>query len=330
MSFKIGDIEIKNRFILAPMAGVCNIPFRVLCKEYGAGLIYAEMVSDKALVHGNQKTFKMIDVVEEERPLSMQIFGADVESMVKAAKIVEENSNCDIIDINMGCPVPKVAKRAQAGSALLKDVDKVYEIVKAVVEAVSLPVTVKIRAGWDDNSINAVEVAKACESAGCKAIAVHGRTRAQMYEGKADLDIIRQVKEAVSVPVIGNGDVVDIESAKKMFEVTGVDAIMIGRGTLGNPFIFEDLNAYFNDGVIIEKRDIEYVKNVILRHMDALIELKGDKIAILEMRSHLAWYLKGYKDSKFVRRNISRINTKEDILNAIDEYILHLEKNYSN
>ncbi len=325
MAFMIGNLEIKNKFILAPMAGVCNIPFRVLCKEYGAGLVCAEMVSDKALVHGNQKTFRMIDVVEEERPLSMQIFGADIDSMVKAAKIVEEHSNCDIIDINMGCPVPKVAKKAQAGSALLKDVNKVYEVVKAVVDAVSLPVTVKIRSGWDDHSINAVEVAKMCEKAGCKAIAVHGRTRAQMYEGKADLDIIRQVKEAVNIPVIGNGDVMDIESARRMFEVTGVDAIMIGRGTLGNPFIFEDLNAYFNDGVVLEKRDIEYVKDVILRHLDELIKLKGEKVAVLEMRSHLAWYLKGYKDSKFVKRNILQITSKEDIVNILDEYIKHLK-----
>ena len=234
--FYIGNVKIDNRIVLAPMAGVCNSAFRKIIKEMGCGLLYAEMVSDKALVYNSKKTIDMLYMEESERPIAQQIFGSDVETFVKAAKFVCEKMKPDIIDINMGCPVPKVAVRAQAGSALLKDPLKIKEIVKAVVEAVSVPVTVKIRSGWDSDSINAVEVARICEEAGASAITIHGRTRSQGYSGKVDLDIIKKVKEAVNIPVIGNGDIVDIESAKKMFEYTLVDAIMIGRGCLGNPW----------------------------------------------------------------------------------------------
>ena len=230
MKWKIGNVEIDNKIVLAPMAGICNSAFRRICKEMGCGLIYAEMVSDKAITYNNQKTIDMLYMTEEERPIVQQIFGSDKESFVVAAKYIYENMKPDIIDINMGCPVPKVAVRAQAGSALLKDPDKIYEIVKAVVEAVPIPVTVKIRSGWDSNNINAVEVAKTVERAGASAICVHPRTRSQGYSGKADWNIIKAVKDNVSIPVIGNGDVKTPEDVVNMLNTTGCDAVMIGRG----------------------------------------------------------------------------------------------------
>ena len=232
--FKIREIELKNNVVLAPMAGICNSAFRKIIKEMGCGLIYAEMVSDKALVYNSKKTFDMLYVEDVERPIAQQIFGSDVETFVEAAKLIYEKMKPDIIDINMGCPVPKVAVKSQAGSALLKNPEKIKEIVSAVVKSVPVPVTVKIRSGWDSNSINAVEVAKICEEAGASAITVHPRTRSQGYSGKADVEIIKQVKENVSIPVIGNGDIIDIESAKRMLEYTKCDAIMIGRGALGS------------------------------------------------------------------------------------------------
>ena len=232
MEWKIGNITIKNQVVLAPMAGISNSAYRRICKEMGCGLVYAEMVSDKAIMYGNQKTLDMLKMTDEERPLAQQIFGTDVDSFVKAAIYVYENMHPDIIDINMGCPVPKVALRAQAGSALLKNPDKIFEIVKAVVEAVPIPVTVKIRSGWDYEHINAVEVAKIIEKAGASAICVHPRTRSQGYSGKADWNIIRQVKESVLIPVIGNGDIKTPMDAKRMLSETHCDAIMIGRGVL--------------------------------------------------------------------------------------------------
>ena len=233
--WKIGNVEIKNQIVLAPMAGISNTAYRQIIKEMGAGLIYAEMVSDKAIVFGNQKTLDLLKMDEKERPIAQQIFGSDIESFVAAAKLVEEQMHPDIIDINMGCPVPKVAIKSQAGSALLKNPDLIEEIVSAVVKSVSVPVTVKIRSGWDENNINAVEVAKRVEKAGAKAITVHGRTRSQGYSGKADWNIIKKVKEAVNIPVIGNGDVTSCYLAKEMLDYTGCDAVMIGRGVLGNP-----------------------------------------------------------------------------------------------
>ena len=240
MQWKIGNISIKNQVVLAPMAGICNSAFRRICKEMGCGLIYAEMVSDKAITFQNKKTIDMLYMTDEERPLVQQIFGSDKESFVEAAKYIYQNMRPDIIDINMGCPVPKVAVRAQAGSALLKNPEKIYEIVKAVVGAVPIPVTVKIRSGWDQNHINAVEVAKIIEKAGAAAICVHPRTRSQGYSGKADWSIIKQVKDVVSIPVIGNGDIKTPEDAKRMLEETGCDAVMIGRGVLGNPWLIRN------------------------------------------------------------------------------------------
>ena len=322
--FKIGNIEINNRIVLAPMAGVCNSAFRKIIKEMGIGLIYAEMVSDKALVYNSRKTENMLYMEECERPITQQIFGSDKDTFVIAAKKIYEEMRPDIIDINMGCPVPKVALRAQAGSALLKNPEKIKEIVEAVVEAIPIPVTVKIRAGWDSNSINAVEVAEICEEAGASAIAIHGRTRSQGYSGKVDYDIIRKVKEAVSIPVIGNGDVVDIESAKKMFD-TGVDAIMVGRGCLGNPWLIRDLVNYFEKR--IEPKAVSYKEKIEMcfHHLSYLINIKCEKVAVFEMRSHIAWYLKGLPGSVDIKNLIFKATSVVEIEDILKNYLNKLE-----
>lgn len=324
--FKIGDVEIKNKVVLAPMAGLCNSAFRRIIKEMGCGLLCAEMVSDKALVYDNEKTLDMLYMTEEERPISQQIFGSDKESFVKAAKIVEEKMHPDIIDINMGCPVPKVAVKSQAGAALLKNPDKIYEIVKAVKDAVSVPVTVKIRSGWDNNSINAIEVAKICEKAGASAITVHPRTRSQGYSGKANWNIIKEVKENVNIPVIGNGDILSCYDAKKMIDETSCDAVMIGRGALGNPYLIKQTVEYLENGVILDKEDpIDKLKTA-LRHFDYLLKLKPEKVAVLEMRTFLAWYLKGLNGSVNVKNKIYKIKTKEEFISIIKEYMDYLSK----
>ena len=318
--WKIGNVEIKNRIVLAPMAGVCNSAFRKIIKEMGAGLIYCEMVSDKALVYNSKKTKDMLYMEEIERPIVQQIFGSDKDTFVEAAKLVYDLMKPDIIDINMGCPVPKVAVKSQAGAALLKDLDKIGEIVRGVVDAVNVPVSVKIRSGWDNNSINAVEVAKVCEEAGASAICIHGRTRSQGYSGNVDYDIIRRVKESVSIPVIGNGDIIDIESAKKMFD-TGVDAIMIGRGVLGNPWLIRDLVNYFSDGKVIDKPSYEERINMCFHHMKYLREIKCEKVTVLEMRSHIAWYLKGMPGSVEVKNKCFKANSIVELEEILKNYL---------
>ena len=323
--FKIGNVEIVNNIVLAPMAGICNSAFRKIVKEMGCGLIYAEMVSDKAMVYDSKKTLDMLYMEDCERPIAQQIFGSDVETFVEAARKVYEEMKPDIIDINMGCPVPKVAVKSQAGSALLKNPGKIYEIVGAVVGAVPVPVTVKIRSGWDEESINAVEVAQICEKAGASAICVHARTRSQGYSGKPNLDIIRYVKKAVKIPVIGNGDVVDIVSAKEMFEYTGCDAIMIGRGCLGNPWLIRDLVDYFERGIKPSLPSYEERIKMCFHHMEYLRKIKCEKITVLEMRSHIAWYIKGLPRAQAIKQECFKAVSISEIEKILNNYLKELK-----
>ena len=317
---KIGNVELNGQVVLAPMAGVGNSAFRKICKEMGCALVCCEMVSDKGMIYNSKKTEDMLYFEEMERPISQQIFGSDKETFVEAAKRVYEIMKPDIIDINMGCPVPKVAVKSQAGASLLKDINKIYEIVSSVVEAVPIPVTVKIRSGWDANNINAVEVAKICEKAGAKAIAVHPRTRSQLYSGKADIEIIKQVKDAVNIPVIGNGDIVDIESAKRMLVYTGCDAIMIGRGVLGNPWLIKEIDTYLKTGKVIEKPSFKDRIEMCLQHMDNLLKVKDEKRTVLEMRSHIAWYIKPLPYHKEVQQECFKAKTIQEIEEILDNY----------
>ena len=310
---KIGNVELENNLILAPMAGVTNRPFRTICKEIGnPGLVCTEMASSKAMFHNDQKTKRLLNTDGEKRPISYQIFGSDVETMAFSAKYVSDFA--DIIDINMGCPAPKVVKNGD-GSKLLLDLDKAEKIMKVVVQNSKVPVTLKIRKGWDKENIVAVEIAKIAEKVGISAITVHGRTRSEFYTGTADLDIIKKVKENVNIPVIGNGDVIDEISAKKMFEYTGVDGIMIGRGSFGNPWIFRNIIYYLQNGEKLLEPTNQEKLEAMKKHIKLAVEEKGE-IAIKELRKHIAWYTKNMKNSSEFRNSINTIETEEDLLSV--------------
>lgn len=314
----ISGVKVDNPVFLAPMAGVCDLPFRVIVKEMGCGLVYTEMVSDKALVYGNERTLNMTRIHPEEHPIAMQIFGSEPDVMAKAAVIVQD-AGADIIDINMGCPAPKVTKNGE-GSALLKNLQLAGEIVDAVVRAVKVPVTVKMRKGWDDESVNALEAAKIIEKAGARAVAVHGRTREQQYSGKADWEIIRQVKQTVSIPVIGNGDVFSAADAANMFEETGCDAVMIGRGALGNPWIFRETVHYLRTGELLPGPAVQERIEMALRHLDMTVDYKGEHIGVSEMRKHLAWYIKGLPGSARAKDAINQAKGYEETRRAMLQY----------
>lgn len=320
MAFKIGNLNIENQIILAPMAGVSNSPFRKLTRTFGAGLVFAEMVSDKGLMYDNEKTKKLLYMTDIEKPMAQQIFGSDLETMVKAAIYIYENSNCDIIDINMGCPVPKVAIKAQAGASLMKNPDLIYQIISEIVKKVKKPVTVKIRSGWDHQHVNAVEVAKRIEQAGASAITVHARTRSQGYSGKADLDVIKAVKEAVNIPVIGNGDIIDGPAAKYMLDYTGCDAVMIGRAALGNPWIFREIDHYLKHGKSLPRPSFHEIKEMMIQHLYSLVELKGEHTGVLEMRSHGPWYLKGIEHASTLRKQLSQARTVKEFEGFVDAF----------
>ena len=313
---KIGNVELENNLILAPMAGVTNQPFRIICKQFGVGMVCTEMASSKAIFHNDQKTKRLLNTEGEKRPISFQIFGSDEETMAYSAKYISKLA--DIVDINMGCPAPKVVKNGD-GSKLLLDLEKAEKIIKAVVQNSDKPVTLKIRKGWDKNNIVAVEIAKIAEKNGISAITVHGRTRSEFYTGKADWGIIKQVKEAVSIPVIGNGDVMDEETALRMLKETNVDGIMIGRGAFGNPWIFREIIRYLETGEKLPKPTNEEKLEIIKQHINLAVEEKGE-IAVKELRKHIAWYTKNLKNSSEFRNKINTIEQEDKLINYIDEY----------
>jgi tRNA-dihydrouridine synthase B len=324
MGFKIGNIEIQGNLVLGPMAGVTDLPFRLLCKEQGADLIYTEMVSAKGIHYNNKNTQDLLVVEEKERPVALQLFGSDPYIMSETAKRIEHR-NFDILDINMGCPVPKVVNNNE-GSALMKDPKLVGQIVGKISSAIKKPVTVKIRKGFTESTVNAVEIAKIAEANGAAAIAVHGRTREQYYSGNADWNIIRAVKEAVKIPVIGNGDIFTPEDAARMLKETGVDAVMIARGARGNPWIFRQIKDYLEKGKKAAKPSAQEVVEMILRHARLSIEFKGEYIGIREMRKHVAWYTTGYPMAARLRQRVNEVESYNELKHLLEDYLYSLTK----
>ena len=317
---KIGNVELENNLILAPMAGVTDLPFRKICKEFGPGLVCTEMVSSKAIFHDDSKTKLLMNAEGERRPVSMQIFGSGEETMGYAAKYVSEKA--DIVDINMGCPAPKVIKNGD-GSALMRNPKLAAEVLTAVVKNSEKPVTLKIRKGWDDNSVNALEIAKIAEECGISALAIHGRTREQFYSGKADWDIIAEIKQSINIPVIGNGDVFDVQDAVNMLEKTKCDAIMIGRGSQGNPWIFNRINHYMKTGEVLPEPTLEEKISTAIKHMNLAVAEHGEYVAVREMRKHIGWYLKGLKNSAKYRDQINKITDYKEVISMLEEYVQH-------
>ncbi|MGL5329732.1 MAG: tRNA dihydrouridine synthase DusB [Peptostreptococcaceae bacterium] len=316
---KIGNVELKNKVFLSPMAGVTDLPFRLICKEQNCGMLYTEMINAKALCYDDENTKKMLKIEDEEHPVAVQIFGSEPEYMGRAAEIMNSYSN-EVLDINMGCPAPKVVKNGD-GSALMKNPKLAEEVLKAVVKNSTKPVTLKIRKGWDDDSVNAVEIAKIAEASGISALAIHGRTREQYYSGKADWNIITDIKNSIDIPVIGNGDVFTVEDAQNMIAKTGCDAIMIGRGAQGNPWIFKRINHYMQTGEILPEPTMEEKMNTAKKHLKLAVEEHGEYVAVREMRKHIAWYLKGLKGSAKVRDEINKITSYEDVVKRLDDYM---------
>lgn len=313
---KIGDVKLENNILLAPMAGITDLPFRVICKDYGTGMVCTEMASSKAIFYNDEKTKKLLNIKGEKRPIQVQIFGSDVESMIVATKYV--SGFADILDINMGCPAPKVVKNGD-GSKLLLDLKQVEEIVTNVVKNSTIPVTVKIRKGWNNNNIVAVEAAKIIENAGAKAITIHGRTREEFFSGDVDLDIIKRVKEAVKIPVIGNGNIVDEESAKEMFEVTGVDGIMIGRAAIGRPWIFKQIIHYLQTGEKLLEISHQEKIGTMIKHIDMEVEEKGEKVGIRELRKHMAGYIRNVPNASKLREQINKIETRNELVEILQK-----------
>lgn len=322
---RIGSVELENNVFLAPMAGVTDMAFRILCKRQGCGLTYTEMVSAKGLHYKSDNTAVLLEIADEERPAAVQVFGSDPDIVAEAAKQAEAGGAA-IIDINMGCPTPKIVKNGD-GSALMKRPDLVREIVRTTVREVKVPVTVKMRKGWDDASVNAVEIAGIAAHEGAAAVAVHGRTREQFYSGTADWDIIGQVKKAVDIPVIGNGDIVSPQSAKRMLEETGCDAVMIGRGAQGNPWIFRRVIEYLQTGRLLPEPTYEQRVEAIMEHMDMVTRFKGESTGVKEMRKHAAWYLKGLPGSTKVKTEVFKLTTCEAVRAVLEEYLRYLKKN---
>lgn len=318
---KIGNVKFESNIFLAPMAGVTDLPFRLLCKEFGCGLVYSEMISAKGLHYNNENTKQMLVVDDKEKPIAFQLFGSDSNILANMAKAIEKHA--DIIDINMGCPAPKIVKNGE-GSALMKEPKKIGEIVKSVSSSVNKPVTIKIRRGFDENYLNALEVAKVAEANGAAAIAIHGRTREQYYSGHADWEIIKQIKDNVRIPVIGNGDVDTPQKAKAMFEQTGCDAIMVGRAAQGNPWIFEQINHYLKTGELLPSPTASEKIQMTIRHAHMLVEFKGEYIGIREMRKHIAWYTKGLLNSSNLRNEINLVDSLDKMIILLNEYIDNL------
>ncbi|MDD5879585.1 MAG: tRNA dihydrouridine synthase DusB [Terrisporobacter sp.] len=318
---KIGNVQLDNEVFLSPMAGVTDLPFRTICKEKGCGMLYTEMINAKALCYDDENTKKMLNLEDDGHPVAVQIFGSDPEYMGKAASIMNQYTN-DILDINMGCPAPKVIKNGD-GSALMRNPKLAAEVLTAVVKNSKKPVTLKIRKGWDDNSVNALEIAKIAEECGISALAIHGRTREQFYSGKADWDIIAEIKQSINIPVIGNGDVFDVQDAVNMLEKTKCDAIMIGRGSQGNPWIFNRINHYMKTGEVLPEPTLEEKISTAIKHMNLAVAEHGEYVAVREMRKHIGWYLKGLKNSAKYRDQINKITDYKEVISMLEEYVQH-------